>query len=114
MTAEDRFARPAPAWFVALDGGNALTGVLAVSRTAHDAVSLRVRVPSRGALKALLVGTAVVHVAEAVYAYRVANENGFHRSASRWAVQTFVVGFPSLLKLREEAIDAGAEAVEAA
>lgn len=114
MTAEDRFARPAPAWFAVLDGGVALLGLMATSQAAYDVVSRRLPVPSRRTIKVLLAGTAAVHVGEAVYAYRVANENGFHRSASRWAVQTFVVGFPSLLKLREVAIEAAAETVEAA
>lgn len=114
MAAEDRFARPSPAWFAVIDGGVALLTVLATSPRAHAAASKRMPLPSRGLLRVLLVGTAVVHVGEAVYAYRVANENGFHRNASRWAVQTFAVGFPSLLKLREVAIDAAAEEIEAA
>jgi hypothetical protein len=54
--------------------------------------------PSRQVLKSMLIGTAAVHVAEAMVAARGARRRGLR--ARGWALQTFVVGFPSLFALR--------------
>lgn len=56
--------------------------------------------PSRRTIQAIAVGTVVVHVLEAGLAYRMAQRFGHRRSARRWAVEAFVVGFPAILKLR--------------
>jgi hypothetical protein len=50
-------------------------------------------------LQGLLAGTAVIHVGEAVMAGRMAAKRGLNRRG--WVLQTFIVGFPSLLKLRQ-------------
>lgn len=54
--------------------------------------------PPQEALQALLVGTAVIHAAEALAAGRAAKRRGL--APRGWRLQTFVVGFPSLLALR--------------
>ena len=46
----------------------------------------------------MLVGTAVIHAAEALAAGRMARRRGL--PARGWRLQTFVVGFPSLRALR--------------
>jgi hypothetical protein len=101
MSSADRFASPSALWFIALDSGLALMTALSLSPGTYDKVAARVPVPPRRVVQAMLVGTAGVHVAEAVGAFRFARARGMDRSAGKWAVQTFVVGFPSLLKLRE-------------
>lgn len=95
--------RPALAWFALLDGGAlVLTGLVA-----SPALDARVRevvpLPPRPVLRSLLVGTAIVHVGEALAAHRTARRHGL--PASAWARQTFVVGFPSLLALRRAVAD---------
>ena len=52
----------------------------------------------REVLQAMLVGTAVIHVTEALVAGRIARRRGL--PARGWRLQTLVVGFPSLLALR--------------
>jgi hypothetical protein len=52
-------------------------------------------------LQALLIGTAVVHVTEALVAGRMAKRRGL--SPRGWRLQTLVVGFPSLRSLRRTA-----------
>ena len=90
--------RPALAWFALLDGGVVALTTL-VASPALDARARRlVRLPSRPALRALLLGTLLVHVGEAAAAHRTARRHGL--PALGWAGQTFVVGFPSLLALR--------------
>lgn len=90
--------RPAPAWFVVLDGGVVALTVLSLSPTAYAAARARTPLPSRAALQALLGATAVLHVGEAAYARRTAR--ALDLDVAGWTRQTFVVGFPSLLALR--------------
>jgi hypothetical protein len=49
-------------------------------------------------LRWLLIATGVIHVTEAAVAARNAGRRGLPRR--KWGLQTFVVGFPSLLELR--------------
>ena len=92
--------RPSLLWFLLLDGGIVVLTKLAVSRAAYDKVDEMTgqALPPRETLQALLVGTAVVHAAEAVVAGRMATRRGL--SPRGWRLQTFIVGFPSLLSMR--------------
>lgn len=92
------FARPALGWFLVLDGGVAALATLALSRRAYEAARGIGPLPAQQRLRQLLVATAGVHVAEATVAVRQARRRGL--PPGRWALQTFVVGFPSLLRLR--------------
>jgi hypothetical protein len=92
--------RPSWLWFLLLDGGIVALTKLAVSKTAYDKVDEMTgdALPPRETLQALLVGTVVTHAVEALVAGRLAKKRGL--SPAAWRVQTFVVGFPSLLSLR--------------
>jgi hypothetical protein len=92
------FARPAMGWFVLLDGGIAILTLLVASTQAYDAVRKQVPLPSRPGLRAMLAATALIHGFEARHAVRTARRHGL--PPGRWAAQTFVVGFPSLVQLR--------------
>lgn len=104
--AHDRFERPPLPWYVLLDSGIAVLAVLAVSPGLHDTVSARLPLPSRPLLRAAIIGTALVHVGEATFAYRTAKAAGMHHTAGRWAREALVVGFPSLLALKRVAAEA--------
>ncbi len=92
--------RPSLFWFLLLDGGIVALTKLAVSKTAYDKVGNMTgdALPPREVLQALLLGTAVVHAAEALAAGRMAKQRGLAPAGWRW--QTLIVGFPSLLSLR--------------
>ncbi|HVX22424.1 MAG TPA: CRISPR-associated protein Cas5 [Acidimicrobiales bacterium] len=94
-------SRPAAGWFVVLDGGIVALSALATSDRAYRAARQRLPLPlpPRAALQGLLAATAAIHLAEAAVAFRMARRRGLP-SAGRWAGQTLVVGFPSLLRLR--------------
>lgn len=92
------FSRPALGWFVTLDGGLAALAVLALSRGAYDKARQVVPLPEQSQLRALLTGAVGLHAIEAVAARSMARRRGV--PPGRWARQTFVVGFPSLLRLR--------------
>ncbi len=92
--------RPSLFWFLLLDGGIVALTKLAVSKTAYDKVEDMTgdALPPRETLQLLLIGTAVVHAAEALAAGRMAKRRGL--SPGGWRLQTFIVGFPSLRSLR--------------
>jgi Domain of unknown function (DUF4499) len=92
--------RPAWGWFAALDGGIAALAILSSVEGAYDAVAevSPAPFPSRRALRGLLAGAVVIHLAEAVAAGRIARRRGLRPGG--WAFQTLLVGFPSLLALR--------------
>jgi hypothetical protein len=92
------FVRPATGWFVLLDGGIAILTLLVGSSQVYDAVHRQVPLPSRRDLRAMLAGAAVIHALEGRHAARTARRHGL--PPARWAAQTCVVGFPSLVQLR--------------
>jgi hypothetical protein len=91
------FRRPRWGWFALLDGGIVVLSVLA-NRSAYRKASATIPLPPRSALGALLAATFLIHLAEGVVAGTKAGRRGMPRG--RWALQTFVVGFPSLIELR--------------
>jgi transmembrane protein TMEM254 len=92
--------RPSLFWFLLLDGGIVALTKLAVSKSAYDKVDDMTGdlLPPRETLQVMLIGTAVIHATEALWAGRMAKRRGI--SPRGWRLQTFVVGFPSLLSLR--------------
>ena len=96
-------ARPSLFWFLLLDGGIIVLTKLALSKTAYDKVDDMTgdALPPRETLQAILIGTAVIHVTEAIVAGRMAKRRGL--SPRGWRLQTLVVGFPSLRALRRAA-----------
>lgn len=97
------FASPGLGWFLFLDGGIAMLKLLALSRPAYEKARETVPLPEQSELRKLLAVTAALHVGEAAFAYRRAKRLGLGDAAGQWAVQTFVVGFPSLLAMRRVA-----------
>jgi hypothetical protein len=93
--------RPSFFWFLLLDGGIILLALLVFNEQAYQRAKARMqdRLPPRDTLVGLLVGTAVIHAVESLAAGRIARSRGM--SPGGWRVQTFVVGFPSLLALRK-------------
>jgi Transmembrane protein 254 len=93
-------------WFLLLDGGIVVLTKLALSRGTYDKVDEMTgqALPPRETLQGLLVGTAVIHAAEAVVAGRMARRRGL--SPRGWRLQTLVVGFPSLLAMRRSTREA--------
>lgn len=93
--------RPSWLWFVLLDGGIVILARLVFSDGAYRRAAelSNGALPPRRALRALLAATAVIHAAEAIAAGRMARRRGL--APTGWRLQTFVVGFPSLLALHK-------------
>lgn len=47
-------------------------------------------------VRAVCVAVYLIHVLEAVYAFRTAQQAGHRDTAPSWFLQTFVLGFPSI------------------
>jgi Domain of unknown function (DUF4499) len=95
--------RPSLFWFLLLDGGIVALTKLAVGKTSYEKVNDMAgdALPPRETLQLMLIGTAAIHVTEALVAGRMAKHRGL--APRGWRLQTFVVGFPSLLTLRRSA-----------
>jgi hypothetical protein len=95
-----RVVRPHPGWFALLDGGLVALGALAASEQAHRTMNkvAPAPLPSRKVLQGILAGALAIHVGEALAAARLARRKG--QPVLGWALQTLVVGFPSLLALK--------------
>lgn len=103
-TPSPSFARPRLGWFLVLDGGIAVLTTLAFNDQAYRKARDTAPLPEQAQLRQMVVGTAGLHVLEALVARRSARRKGLDpRIVRRWTRQTFVVGFPSLLKLRKVA-----------
>ncbi len=100
-TSSAGLVRPSLLWFLLLDGGIIVMIKLVLSQQAHDRLNglSGEKLPSRSTLRAMLAGTAAIHLAEALIAGRIAERRGL--APGGWRRQTFVVGFPSLLALRK-------------
>jgi hypothetical protein len=103
-TKRSGLVRPSLFWFLLLDGGIVALTKLAVSKSAYDKVDDMTgdALPPRETLQALLIGTAVVHVTEALVAGRMAKRRA--PPPRGWRLQTLIVGFPSLRSLRRTAL----------
>ena len=98
--AEDKVVRPHWLWFLILDGGILMLVNIVGNRGPYERLREKTsnRLPSYRTAQGLLAGTVVIHAGEAFAAGRIARRKG--RRPRPWMVQTFVVGFPSLLELR--------------
>jgi len=98
MTPEDdRVERPHTGWWAVILGGLGLTAVLAFVPGAYALWCRYVTTTlSRQLLAAIFVSAYVIHLGEALYARAFARRAGLTASANAWALQTFLLGFPSL------------------
>lgn len=100
-SAERTFAVPNLAWFALLDGGMLLLVVLVSSEKAYDRLKKVVPLPSRRTVGLILTAATAIHLVEGIFAFRSAKRRGFGDAAAKWALQSFIVGFPSALKMRQ-------------
>ena len=83
---------------VAVDAGLAAIAFLALSERSHARAKSLLPIPAHRTFRRLATGLALLHVVEAGIAWKRAREVGRGRkTAAKWAGQTLVVGFPSLI-----------------
>lgn len=100
----DQVERPHFIWWSSILFGMSLLAVLALSDDAYALWARRVTTLfPQPLLRVMLVGAVAAHVGEGLYAYRLAGRLGLVGSQLGWAVQTLLLGFPSLRLLRRRA-----------
>ena len=88
-------------WWLSIGSGLTLLSVLTLSSVAYAWWTSHVTtIFTPLVLQGLFAFAWLAHVMEAAYAYRLCRAHGIPEWG--WSVQTFVVGFPSLLLLLEE------------
>jgi len=100
----DKVDRPHPIWWVLVLGGLTLLGFQAFSTRFYDSYIAHVNpLPGQSVMLAIFIACIPIHIFEAIYVYRLAQELGLHRSAAGWSLQTLLIGFPSTLLIRKRA-----------
>jgi Domain of unknown function (DUF4499) len=101
MATRPKVIRPSLGWFLLLDGGLITLAALCTNESLHTQVSeaAPIPLPPQSRLKKLLAGAILAHVVEALIGARMASRRGLPKRG--WTLQSFVVGFPSLLQLRK-------------
>ncbi len=102
----DTVDHPHPVWWVLVIGGLTLLAFIGFSQPFYDKYTLAIHtLPARQWMMWLFLGCIPIHVYEAWYAWKVAGELGMEKARLGWAIQCFVLGYPSthLLKKRKRA-----------
>jgi len=92
------FTPLAPRWFVVIDGAVGVLVAAALSATVGRRLRRVLPFLTPVVVRALLIFTVLAHAGEAATAARLARSRGLDWRP--WALQTALVGFPSLLALR--------------
>ena len=99
----NRVDRPHLGWWIAVLGGMGFLALLAIQPDAYAVWCVRVTAGlSQELLRGILVAAIVTHLAEAVYALRLAQHAGRAETAAGWFLQTLMLGYPSLRLLRRQ------------
>ncbi len=98
---DDSVQRPPLGWWIAILGGLALNAWIGFSDSAYAVwCSIVTTALPQTLIRNIFLGGVLVHIGEAAYAWRMATLANL-RSAPGWALQTFLLGFPSLMRLRK-------------
>lgn len=99
---EDSVQRPPVGWWIAILGGLALNAYIGFSDSAYAmwCATVTTALPQT-LIRNIFLGGVFAHIAEATYAWRLATQANL-QSAPGWALQTFLLGFPSLVRLRKQ------------
>ncbi len=93
---DDRVDHPHPVWWVAVIGGLTLLGFIAFHPAFYARYTQLVHeLPAQRWMAWLFYACIPIHLFEAWYAWRVAGRLGLERSRTGWALQCFVLGYPS-------------------
>jgi len=99
---DDDVQRPPLGWWIAIGGGLGLNALIGFHDGAYASWCgwVTAALPQE-LIRNIFIGAVVVHIAEATYAWRLARQAGLD-SAAGWALQTFLLGFPSLRLLLQQ------------
>ena len=97
QTGAESIDHPHVGWWVGVLGGMGALAVLAFNTGAYAAwCELVTAALPQNLLRGIFAVAVFLHVAEATYAFRVAQRARLGAQAGPWFVQTLLLGFPSL------------------
>jgi hypothetical protein len=104
MSPSNKVARPHLLWWVAVLGGLTILGLQAFSDSVYGWWIANVNaLPAQSTLAWIFLGCIPIHAGEALYCWRLSNRLGTPSASAEWALQTFVIGFPSTWLLMKRA-----------
>ena len=96
MNARGTVERPHFVWWIAVIGGLTILALQSFNPAVYDWWAANVNpLPARWILGAIFLACIPLHAGEAIYAYRLSNRLGTPEASRGWAMQTFLLGFPS-------------------
>jgi hypothetical protein len=104
MTRSDSVESPHVAWWVAIVGGLTLLALQGFSAPFYAWWVENVHgLPRQPVLAWFFLACIPLHLGEALFCYRLSNRLGTREASLGWALQTFVIGFPSTRLLLKRA-----------
>ena len=104
MKESDRVERPHVAYWIAILGGLTVLALQGFSSSFYAWWTAQVNaLPAQSTMAWIALAVIPIHVGEALYCYRLSNRIGTPRASMGWALQTFVIGFPSTRLLMKRA-----------
>ena len=110
MAQSERVERPHPLWWAAIVGGLTILALQGFSSSFYEWWTQHLHaLPGQSMLAWIFLACIPLHIGEALFCWRLSNRLGTPRASAGWALQTFVIGFPSTwLLLRRARTGAGA------
>ena len=106
---EDRIEPPHLVWWVLVLGGIALLALQGLHAPFYAWYTTTLHpLPSQYVMTWILIACLPIHIAEAIYVFRLAHKIGLVESAPLWGLQTFMIGYPSTRLMLERARSFGA------
>ena len=104
MSESERVERPHLLWWVAIVGGLTILGLQGFSSSFYGWWIANVNaLPAQSTMAWIFLLCIPIHVGEALYCWRLSNRLGTPDASTQWALQTFVIGFPSTRLLMKRA-----------
>jgi hypothetical protein len=104
MKESDRVERPHFAWWIAIVGGMTVLALQGFSTSFYEWWTAQVNaLPAQSTMAWIFLAIIPIHIGEALYCFRLSNRLGTPGASMGWALQTFVIGFPSTWLLMKRA-----------
>ena len=93
---EDRVEPPKLIWWFVILGGLGLLALQSLHAPFYAWYTTTLHpLPGQNVMLWILIACLPIHLFEAVYVFRLAQKLGLSQSAPLWALQTFMLGYPS-------------------
>jgi Domain of unknown function (DUF4499) len=116
MSQSEKVERPHVLFWIAIVGGLTILGLQGFNDSFYGWWVAHVNaLPAQSTMAWIFLACIPIHLGEALYCWRLSNRLGTPGASAAWALQTFVIGFPSTRLLMKRARPgAGANAPTAA